>query len=138
MMDPEAVKNELCDSKKYLEDLISGKVLSVAYPFGLYDANLVELAVQCGYKYGCSGMWNRAAELSAMCLQRIPVYRTDSLKAFYRKLSNGFSNAIEMSKLRVISWPARLTPVYQKISIATKNFLQKKIRLVSFEESSGE
>jgi len=46
------MKNELVESKKYLESEFGIKVYSVAYPFGSYNANVIENAEEAGYQYG--------------------------------------------------------------------------------------
>jgi peptidoglycan/xylan/chitin deacetylase (PgdA/CDA1 family) len=43
------VKDELTDSKNYLEKVTGYKVESIAYPFGLYNARIKALAKEAGY-----------------------------------------------------------------------------------------
>jgi len=88
---PSHLITELKDSKKCLEEIISAKVVSFAYPFGAYD-NMVKAAVARNYKYARSVSSypplrvNRASsdplELSAMstyeCAFTLPLHLFDN------------------------------------------------------------
>ena len=45
-------KDELAASKAYLEELTGDPVTVIAYPFGLYDDNIISLAKDLGYQAG--------------------------------------------------------------------------------------
>ena len=108
------VERELITSKEQITDITGQKPISFAYPFGLQNPQVRQLVRRVGYRFSCTGLWVKNSSSDVLQLRRIPVYRTDSLSAFRRKLSGGLSGVLEMTKLRVISWPARLTPLYQK------------------------
>lgn len=46
------IKSELFESKKILEAEFGKEILSVAYPFGSYNSDVLEIASQAGYKFG--------------------------------------------------------------------------------------
>lgn len=106
--------DELKKSRDLLWKLTGREILSIAYPFGLQNKKIRRLASGAGYRFGCSNLWGKPLREDLLFLKRIPVYRGDSLNAFRRKLSSGFTQKREFAKLYAISWSARLTPVYQK------------------------
>lgn len=108
------IENELVVSYERITRITGQKPVSFAYPFGLQDARVRELARRAGYRFACTGLWGNGSARDFLQLRRIPVYRIDSLRAFRRKLGSGWSRAAEFAKLQVISWPARLTPLYQR------------------------
>ncbi len=109
------VISELQRSKTFLEELTGTPVKTIAYPFGMHNHEIIEIARNTGYHFGCINLWTNNYPIGNMCLRRIPVYRSDSKASFKRKLSANFSQKLEFAKLRVLSWPARLTPIYQKL-----------------------
>lgn len=73
----ESQKEELCNSKNTLEDLIQKKVTEIAYPYGQYDANTLKLLKQNDlYDYGflaAGGPVNRLTVSNKMILPRLRV-----------------------------------------------------------------
>lgn len=45
-------REELFSSKEHLEDLLGYSIEAIAYPFGLYDDDIISLAEDVGYKIG--------------------------------------------------------------------------------------
>lgn len=81
-------KNEIMDSKKQLEDLLSLSVKSFAYPYGQYDDSSLEYVQQAGYQFACTvrpGWFNN--EKNPLLLRRICINLDDSLSTFSRKLA---------------------------------------------------
>lgn len=81
-------KNEIVDSKKQLEDLLSLSVKSFAYPYGQYDNSSLEYVQQAGYQFACTvrpGWFNN--EKNPLLLRRICINLDDSLSTFARKLA---------------------------------------------------
>jgi len=50
LLSPEEIENELIESKRYLEQVQNKSVESIAYPFGLYNRNIMDAAEKSGYK----------------------------------------------------------------------------------------
>jgi peptidoglycan/xylan/chitin deacetylase (PgdA/CDA1 family) len=46
------IRNQLSESKKYIESLLDKNVYSVAYPFGSYNEQVVNIAEETGYQFG--------------------------------------------------------------------------------------
>jgi peptidoglycan/xylan/chitin deacetylase (PgdA/CDA1 family) len=45
---------ELRESKKHIEEITGQEVISVGYPFGDFNQNVINKAYECGYLFGCS------------------------------------------------------------------------------------
>lgn len=108
------VHRELNDSRRILKSITGMDIITFAYPFGRSTPSIHCAVAEAGYSYGCGNAWSPAVGMQTN-LPRLPVYRTDSLGSFRRKISSGWKHKLEKSKLRLLSWPARLTPIYQKL-----------------------
>ncbi len=109
------VDREVRESRRQLQEITGQEVLTLAYPFGLQNAAVRERTRTAGYRWACQNLWGEYRPDNPFTIRRIPVYRTDSLAAFRRKLQPGLPHRVEMSKLRLISWWAHLTPLYQHL-----------------------
>jgi peptidoglycan/xylan/chitin deacetylase (PgdA/CDA1 family) len=110
----EDIESELSESFEFLKDLTHQRILSIAYPFGLQNNQIQQIARKVGYHFGCINLWGVQPKNNPFCLKRIPVYRIDNLNVFHNKLSNGWKRQIEILKLKILSSPAIMTPLYQK------------------------
>jgi peptidoglycan/xylan/chitin deacetylase (PgdA/CDA1 family) len=108
------VISELHQSRKLISKISGQQVITLAYPFGMQNKKVQRLAKDAGYRIGCVNLWGKAEQNNPFNLKRIPVYGFDSLASFNRKLSGGKSQKLELLKLKVLSWPAFLTPMFQK------------------------
>ena len=111
---PEQLEYELRCSRERLTALVGKEIITFAYPFGIQNPAVQKAVQQAGYSFACMNMRGTGRKSNQYCLPRIPVYRTDSWFSFKNKLQPGFGRWLEISKLRLISWPACLTPIYQK------------------------
>ena len=114
---------ELEKSREELSGLIEKPVRTIAYPFGIQNKSVQEMAANAGYQFGCINLWGGRNDVP-LCLRRFPVYRADSISALKRKIKDSPFHRVEILKLKILSWPALLTPVYQK-------FFKKKERSAS-------
>ncbi len=79
-LDDRTLKKELISSKKLLEDIIGAPVISIAYPFGLYDHRVLNFVKDAGYRLGFTSRrnlvpnWSRPLEI-----ERQGVYLIDML-----------------------------------------------------------
>lgn len=105
---------ELRESKRVLAQITGENIISMAYPFGMQNQVIQKQVEKSGYQFACVNLFGSSNHSNPFAIRRIPVYGTDSSLAFRLKINNGFSNKIELSKLKVLSWPAFLTPIYQK------------------------
>ena len=108
------VESELQKSQEVISQISGQPVTSLAYPFGIQNQKIQEIAEHTGYQVGCINLWGKSDRNNPLSLKRIPVYGIDSLASFRRKLSTGISKTAEILKLKMLSWPAFLTPLFQK------------------------
>ncbi len=107
----EALKREICESKKKIEDIIGEEITLFAYPFGLYNQKVIDIVAECGYKYafatagGLSG--NRFA------IKRMAVYFIDRSPL---PLLNERYYSLYLFRNRIIAAFASLTPIYKRLS----------------------
>jgi peptidoglycan/xylan/chitin deacetylase (PgdA/CDA1 family) len=111
----EEIKSELEECRRELQHITGQPVISLAYPFGLQNCQVQKIAREVGFRFGCGGTGKNRPSENLLNLKRIPVYRYDTLKTFRRKLSSGIPNKMELIKLHILSCPANLTPIYQRI-----------------------
>ncbi len=81
------VENELKKSRDILEKITEKKILSVSYPFGRANANVVHQAMKY-YTYGVALNADafKTGNYMSGHLPRVNVYRTDSHKRFKKKI----------------------------------------------------
>jgi peptidoglycan/xylan/chitin deacetylase (PgdA/CDA1 family) len=113
-LNDQIVQTELIKSREKIKDICGKEPITVAYPFGIQNVIIQQKIVEAGYSFGCVNLWGFIKEFNPLCIRRIPVYRLDSLYAFKNKLAKGWKHQIELAKLRTLSSPAFLTPIYQK------------------------
>jgi peptidoglycan/xylan/chitin deacetylase (PgdA/CDA1 family) len=114
LSEPE-LENELGESKRILEEQTGASVISVSYPFGKYNKNVLNLS-QKYYDFGVQLMpsFFRDSPDNKLCLRRINIYRTDSAATFEKKLS--YSNyKLLIIKNRLIQQGAWATIFLKKI-----------------------
>ncbi len=104
---------EIESSKKSLEDLFGVSVISFAYPFGLQTPREEAIVRTCGFSYACKGIRGKESQ-STFDIQRYPVYSTESLNSFRKKLQYPLP-ATHRLKLLGLGLPVYLMPLYQKI-----------------------
>jgi len=64
---------ELFESKNLLENQLGQKLYSVAYPFGSYNNEVIEIASKAGYQFGVTTKIGNNLDTSNLELFRIPV-----------------------------------------------------------------
>ncbi len=87
----DAVKKELEESKKQLEDLTGMDVDAFSFPFGRYNRRTAEAAFAAGYRM----LFGLGSASRDGVIARLPVYRIDSSSAILRKLEH---NRLEIFK----------------------------------------
>jgi len=78
-MDNDALRREIYDSKKILEDHLGSQVLFLAYPLGAYDDKVKTMVKEAGYAAACGtnpGKFSPWEDLFA--LKRIKISRTSN------------------------------------------------------------
>lgn len=92
------VKNELCESKKVIEDKIGTPIETFSYPFAFPEENknfkyFIKKTLQgCGYKIGVTTILGTVSPNDdPYLLKRIPVNSCDDLAFFKAKLSGAYN-----------------------------------------------
>ena len=106
---------EVNESRQILHQLTHQAILSFAYPFGMQNFSVQQAVRQAGYQYACIHLRGASRHVNPFCIPRLPVYRLDGINSFRWKLGAGPEKRLEMLKLQLFSWPAFLTPLYQKL-----------------------
>jgi peptidoglycan/xylan/chitin deacetylase (PgdA/CDA1 family) len=83
----EFVRRQLLGSRRLLTARVGGEVDMIAWPFGLFDAELLDLGRQCGYRAGFSIEGRAVTERDEMmALPRFLVTDADRSDAAFRRL----------------------------------------------------
>jgi len=84
----DACRFELTESKRVLEDRLERPVVHMAYPYGEYNAEVVTLAQEAGYRTACAVRGGFAGvDDELLALRRIAVAGSDSLVDFACRVS---------------------------------------------------
>jgi peptidoglycan/xylan/chitin deacetylase (PgdA/CDA1 family) len=99
------LRAELSESKQRLEDILGNEVTEICYPFGLYNAQVEEIALEVGYQRGWS---MRPDDNGPFTFGRWGVYGFDSPLTVWSKMNpDSFGATLERIKLRAINSLAR-------------------------------
>jgi peptidoglycan/xylan/chitin deacetylase (PgdA/CDA1 family) len=112
-LSPQAVAQEVGDSRRALEDTLGRPVRHFAYPYGLTSAAVRQAVAEAGYDTACSTLsgFNRRGE-DTLRLRRIDVFGTDRAWQFRQKLRFGRNESGRLYALRYYAARAmaRLAP----------------------------
>lgn len=101
-IDDRALEYELSDCRKTLMDMLSVDVRYFSYPFGRFDNRVIDAVQKAGYQAAFCGVPERLPKHDKLfAIPRIPLYLTDNLFTFNRKISHGFLSWMEFSKARM-------------------------------------
>jgi len=106
------LQREVIDSKKKIEDALGVSVSHFVYPFGKYNAKVVDTVQKAGYQ-SASGFFSDHRSISKFSLPRCPVYEFDTLENLKGKIAGSRG---EKSKARVINLCSNATILTKKIS----------------------
>jgi peptidoglycan/xylan/chitin deacetylase (PgdA/CDA1 family) len=82
------LKNELVDSRHYIQDVIGRRISSISYPSGSVDQRVVNAAREAGYQLGGTSYNNRNnRDSDKLFLARTCVFGIDTMRVFKQKLS---------------------------------------------------
>lgn len=85
-LDHKDLNFQLDYSKKWLEDLLSKPIKSVAYPFGAFNDVVIKSVKSVGYDYGFTTRFNFYNNINdKFKIPRIDIWNNDDLKTFIRK-----------------------------------------------------
>jgi len=82
------LKNELVDSRHYIEDIIGRKISSISYPSGSVDQRVVNATREAGYQLGGTSYNNRNnKDSNKLFLARTCIFGIDTMRVFKQKVS---------------------------------------------------
>jgi len=82
------LKNELVDSRHYIEDIIGKKISSISYPSGSVDQRVVNATREAGYQLGGTSYNNRNnKDSNKLFLARTCIFGIDTMRVFKQKVS---------------------------------------------------
>jgi len=96
-LSPSLLRAELDDSKKFLEDLIGKAVTAISFPFGNFNARVIEACKEAGFQEAIS---IKTSSSDGFVKRSKAVYRFDSLNSIRAKLRNA---PLELLRLRSIN-----------------------------------
>ncbi len=97
------LRRELLDSRQFLEDALGKAITQLSFPFGMFDARVIDECRSAGYT---SALSIRCASSDGFVLRSKAVYRFDSPAQLRAKLADA---PTELWRLRVINLFSGLT-----------------------------
>ena len=70
------LKDELQESKTWLNELLGVEVISLSYPAGSYNQKVIDASIECGYKLAVTTGYGTATPDNPMKLSRIRATRS--------------------------------------------------------------
>jgi peptidoglycan/xylan/chitin deacetylase (PgdA/CDA1 family) len=68
-IDTASAEKEMVQSKHYLENLTGKEIISIAFPYGAYNTNVLQLAKKTGYKQLLTTEFNTLQDRSELVLK---------------------------------------------------------------------
>ncbi len=108
-LSPSLLRAELCDSKKFLEDLTGKAVTAISFPFGNFNPRVLAACKEAGYQEAIS---IKTSSSDGFVKRSKAVYRFDSLHSIRAKLRNA---PLELLRLRCINALSGATILMHKL-----------------------
>jgi peptidoglycan/xylan/chitin deacetylase (PgdA/CDA1 family) len=108
MLGDAALRRELRESKRILEDAVGGPVTSLSFPYGSFDARVWRHAVEAGYR--CGTVYRRTAAAPPCVVPVWGTYLFDTPEDVYARVLGAGSTAL--ARARVMPEFARGTPLW--------------------------
>ena len=112
---PGALKEELENSKKRLEDITGGEVTRISYPFGRCNRRVLEAVAEAGYTDGFTMNFPTSSD-SPLARGRYAVYGYDTCFTIHQKLSGGAFYRVEKMKAGFTNRLSHGTGIYRFFS----------------------
>jgi peptidoglycan/xylan/chitin deacetylase (PgdA/CDA1 family) len=85
------LRNELADSRSYLEDLLQRPVTTLSYPHGAADRRVRDAAEAAGYELAaCSRFGTNRGDRDPLLLLRTDIWSVDGLDVFRSKVAGNW------------------------------------------------
>ncbi len=108
-LSPSLLRAELHDSKQFLEDLLGKAVTAISFPFGNFNARVIEACKEAGFQEAIS---IKTSSPDGFVKRSKAVYRFDSLNSIRAKLRNA---PFELLRLRSINALSGATILMHKL-----------------------
>ncbi|MGQ9804465.1 MAG: polysaccharide deacetylase family protein [Chlorobiales bacterium] len=108
-LSPSLLRAELDDSKKFLEDLTGKAVTSISFPFGNFNARVLDACKEAGFEEAVS---IKKSSPDGFVKRSKAVYRFDSQRAIRAKIHNA---PLELLRLRSINACSGATILMHKL-----------------------
>ncbi len=112
--DRKTLRRELQYSKAVLEDILGTHVNYISYPFGRYNQEVVEAALEAGYTKGFTMRFPQDDD-TVLAIGRFGVYAYDTATSITRKLSGGPFYNLEKWKARLTNRLSDGTVIYSRL-----------------------
>ncbi len=112
--DEKTLRHELNHSKAVLEDTLGTQVNFISYPFGRYNQEVLEAALEAGYTRGFTMRFPEDGDM-ALAVGRFGVYGYDTAASVFRKLSGGPFYSVEKWKARFTNRLSGGTVIYNRL-----------------------
>lgn len=87
----ERVREELCDSKMYLEDLLSSEIKFFSYPHGSVNEKVKNQVIDAGYKLAFTSRFDvHTSTHDKYLINRNEIWGEDNVKTFTRKINGSY------------------------------------------------
>lgn len=104
----EAIRRELQQSRRIVEEALDRQVVHLAYPFGSVDDRVRRLAVETGYSTACTvEVGLSMADENRLALRRVPVMGSDSFADFACRIRTGLTVRHAFGRLLRRRWRGR-------------------------------
>ncbi len=115
-LNSESLNKELKQSRILLEKITGIPVTALCYPFGRFNARVIQAVKQAGYQYAMASLYLGAAppEEQNMALRRFNVYRFDTQRIIHKKLKAAYQSPIAIRDW-LLQLGGRATPLYQRL-----------------------
>jgi peptidoglycan/xylan/chitin deacetylase (PgdA/CDA1 family) len=110
-LDDRAIRRELSDSKKQLEDIIGKPVTSLSFPYGGWTGRIWEIAKETGYL--AATLYRGHVEASDELFPVYGVHQLDSVDDVLAKLDTTKQFSIIRARSRMMAHFARGTPIWK-------------------------
>jgi len=111
----ERLHAEIIGSKEKLQNLLRSEVISLCYPFGLFNRQVMDSVREAGYQFGVASVHFNGNEdgYGPFSLRKFNIYRMDTSENFIRKLKFNFNSPLAYRDW-LIQLGGRATVLYQR------------------------
>jgi len=110
-----SLEEELKKSKDIIENIIKKEVVSISYPFGHFNQQVMENVKKAGYHYGFTMNFPTFND-EQLRIGRYAIYGYDTLFTINQKLSHGFLYSLEKLKAQLTNKLSNGTLLYKRLT----------------------